>query len=613
MTALAWTVLGQVSHTSAERERAAIWETHSIQVQLQTQLLLAAVEAAETGQRGYLLSGEHRYLDPYDEGAAVAQSRMDELQRLTADNPAQQARLAEVERLMRERLDLLATVLTAAEHGRRADAVRLVREGRGREVMDKLRAELDVVWRDESRLLGKRRAASQRAIAAERRSSQMVAILAAGLILALLGLALSAVGARKETLKKANELEVSRRVRDELEVRIAEAIEAQRRSEAALRQSQKMEAIGQLAGGIAHDFNNMLAVIIGSIEIAQRRLAEGQPDIGRYLSNAMDGARRAASLTQRILAFSRQQPLAPKVVNINRLVSDMSELLHRTLGEQIKLETVLASGLWTTNVDAHQLESILLNLAVNARDAMPEGGSLTVETGNAYLDDAYVALHDGIKSGQYVYVAVTDTGAGMAPDIIARAFDPFFTTKPVGKGTGLGLSQVFGFVKQSGGHIKIYSEVGQGTCVKAYLPRWVGDRPADEPVRRVAEIPRGDAAELVLVVEDDDRVRAVSVEALRDLGYTVQHASNAREALERLAATPAITLLFTDIVMPDMNGRQWAAEARTRAPRLKVLYTTGYTRNSIVHNGILDADVAFLPKPFSLDQLAAKVREVLDS
>jgi PAS domain S-box-containing protein len=397
-----------------------------------------------------------------------------------------------------------------------------------------------------------------------------------------------------------------------LEQRVEEEVAERSRAEEALRQSQKMEAVGQLTGGIAHDFNNMLAVVIGGLNLLQRRLAKGDTDIGKYIEAAMDGASRAATLTQRLLAFSRQQPLAPEPLNANKLVSGMSELLTRTLGENIRIETVLAAGLWQTHTDPGQLESAILNLAVNARDAMVEGGRLTIETANAHVDDDY-ARDSEISVGQYVLICVTDTGSGMTPEIISKAFDPFFTTKAVGKGTGLGLSQVFGFVRQSGGHVKIYSELGHGTTVKVYLPRFYGE--AAPTARRRSDAPAGAgrAQEIILVVEDEERVRNYTVEALRDLGYTVVHASGGPEALRLIEAGQDVTLLFTDVVMPDMNGRQLAEAAVTKLPKLKVLYTTGYTRNAVVHNGTLEPGTNFLPKPFGIDQLAAKVRTVLDS
>ncbi|HEX8485304.1 hybrid sensor histidine kinase/response regulator [Sphingomonas sp.] len=385
------------------------------------------------------------------------------------------------------------------------------------------------------------------------------------------------------------------------------------RTQETLRQSQKMEAVGQLTGGIAHDFNNMLAVVIGSLDLLGRRLGTADARAIRYVEAAAEGARRAATLTQRLLAFSRQQPLQPRTVDANRLVATMSDILRRALGSDVRLETVLAGGLWRTHVDPNQLENVILNLGVNARDAMPHGGRLTIETQNGHLDTLYVAEHLGVPAGQYVVIAVTDTGSGMPPEVIAKAFDPFFTTKPVGKGTGLGLSQVYGFVKQSGGHVKIYSEPGEGTTVKIYLPRIaVEDVPAGDPVTP-AVVPLGYRDEVVLVVEDEPAVRQLSVDALNELGYRVLQADGAAAALQMLAAHPEIVLLFTDIVMPDVNGAKLAEEARRRRPGLKVLFTTGYTRNAVVHNGVVDQGVELIGKPFGIEELAAKVRQVIDA
>jgi PAS domain S-box-containing protein len=396
-----------------------------------------------------------------------------------------------------------------------------------------------------------------------------------------------------------------------LEQRVAEEMAERGRAEEQLRQSQKMEAIGQLTGGIAHDFNNMLAVVIGGLNMMQRRLAKGDTDVGRFVEAATDGAKRAASLTQRLLAFSRQQPLEPSVIDPNKLVASMTDLLTRTLGEQIEVETVLLARLWRTFADPLQLESAILNLAVNARDAMPEGGKLTIETANVAIDDAG-AKEFAVPAGQYVMLAVTDTGAGMSAEVIEKAFDPFFTTKSVGKGTGLGLSQVFGFVRQSGGHVKLYSEEGVGTTVKIYLARHYG---ADAPreITKVTASTEGGKGEIILVVEDEERVRNYSTEALRELGYTVVSAAGGAEALGLIDAGQYVDLLFTDVVMPGMNGRQLAEKASAKLPKLKVLFTTGYTRNAVVHNGVLDPGTSFVQKPFSVDQLAAKVRTVLDA
>ena len=388
--------------------------------------------------------------------------------------------------------------------------------------------------------------------------------------------------------------------------------EAARRAaaEETLRQSQKMEAIGQLTGGIAHDFNNLLTVIIGNLDIALRKCADAA--LERPLRNALIGGQRAAQLTQKLLAFSRRQPLSPRPVDANRLIAGMSDLLRRSLGEKIDIQTVGGAALWRTEVDTAELEAALLNLAINARDAMPDGGKLTIETTNVHLDEDYVRTLDGVKAGQYVLISVTDSGEGMTPEVMEHAFEPFFTTKKEGQGTGLGLSQVYGFVRQSGGHLKIYSEKGHGSTVKIYLPR----RVPDDADNDVPTQPRtnGGAGEAILVVEDDEGVRSYTGEILHELGYRVLLAPDAKDAL-RFIEQPErhIDLLLTDMVMPGLNGRQLADAARAIRPGLPVLFMTGYSRNAILHQGRLDAGLALIQKPFGRDALAAKVREVLDA
>jgi CheY-like chemotaxis protein len=342
----------------------------------------------------------------------------------------------------------------------------------------------------------------------------------------------------------------------------------------------------------------------------QRKLSRGDMDVGRYIEGAMDGARRAASLTSRLLAFSRQQQLAPEPLDANALIQGMRDLIVRTLGAGIKVETVLAPGLWPTMVDANQLESAILNLAVNARDAMEQGGALQIETANVQVGEG-LATEYAIAAGDYVTISVADTGVGMTQEVMAKAFDPFFTTKPVGKGTGLGLSQVFGFIRQSGGHVKIRSEPGAGTAVSIYLPRsLVGDAAAERKL--AGEVAHG-MGEIVVVVEDEERVRAHSVEALKELGYTVIEAKSPVDALRMIESGMPMALLFTDVVMPEMNGRQLAERAARIRPGLKVLYTTGYTGVGGLSNGLLDPGMVFVAKPFTLEQLAQKVRQVLDS
>jgi PAS domain S-box-containing protein len=382
------------------------------------------------------------------------------------------------------------------------------------------------------------------------------------------------------------------------------------------RQAQKMESIGQLTGGVAHDFNNLLTIIIGNLETLQRNLnaTELAPVelLKRSADNAMRGSRRAESLTQRLLAFSRQTPLTPKPIDIGHLVGGLSDLLRRTLGERVTVETVLGGGLWRASVDPNQLEVAIINLAVNARDAMPEGGKLTIETANVYLDDNYAANQVEVAPGQYVMIAITDSGVGMPPEVLAKAFDPFFTTKDVGHGTGLGLSQVYGFAKQSGGHVKIYSELGDGTTIKLYFPR-VHAAASDWESDADPAVARGFATETILVVEDDSDVRSYGCDSLRDLGYDVIEAKDGHAALRVLDSNPQVKVLFTDVGLPGgMNGRQLADEARRRRPQLKVLFTTGYARNAIVHDGRLDPGVELITKPYTQAALSTKLRDILD-
>jgi PAS domain S-box-containing protein len=401
-----------------------------------------------------------------------------------------------------------------------------------------------------------------------------------------------------------------------LERRMGEEIARRSATEEALRQAQKMEAVGQLTGGIAHDFNNLLTVVTGNIDMAGGALTRaGFSDarVERALGNAQKGAERAAALTQRLLAFSRRQPLSPRPINLDKVVGGVSEMLNRTLGELVRLEVVTSPGLWTAEADPNQLESAILNLAVNARDAMPRGGKLTIETANVRLEEEYSAAHAEVAPGQYVVLSVTDTGIGMNRETVTRAFEPFFTTKEVGKGTGLGLSMVYGFVKQSGGHIKVYSEEGEGTTIKIYLPRLMSGN-GEEEAPAPAILDRAGGQRVILVVEDDDDVRTYSTDCLRDLGYRVIEAHDGPAALRVLnrAGQPP-DLLFTDVVMPGMSGRELVDEARKIFPKLKVLYTSGYTRNAIVHGGRLDAGVEMIAKPFSPASLAQRVRDVLDA
>jgi signal transduction histidine kinase/DNA-binding response OmpR family regulator len=380
------------------------------------------------------------------------------------------------------------------------------------------------------------------------------------------------------------------------------------RAEEMVRQTQKIEAIGQLTGGVAHDFNNLLQMIRTNLDLLAGDVA-GNSRAEERLRNALVGTERGARLTQQLLAYARRQPLAPVVTNLGRLVGEMTDLLRRTLGETIEIETVVAGGLWNTLVDPGQVENAILNLAINARDAMPMGGKLTIELANSSLDDAYAADHSEVTPGQYVMLAVTDTGTGMPPEVAARAFEPFYTTKGEGKGTGLGLSMVYGFVKQSGGHAKIYSEPGHGTTVKVYLPR------SKRPEERPAVGPLGPATggtEGILVVEDEPAVRRAAVDMLKELGYRVLEAENGENAMSVLTSGAGVDLLFTDVVMPGpMTSRELARQAEARFPGLAVLFTSGYTENAIIHHGRLDEDVHLISKPYGRDELAHKIHATL--
>jgi signal transduction histidine kinase len=420
-------------------------------------------------------------------------------------------------------------------------------------------------------------------------------------------------GARKDVSATSLRLQ---QLNATLEQRVSEEIARRNEVEAALRQAQKLEAIGQLTGGVAHDFNNLLTVIMGGLDTIGRQLASMAevPQFARIMraqGMAQHASQRAATLTARLLAFSRRQALDPKSIDVDRLLGGMTELLKSTLGEQIRLEIVGNAGLWSAFADASELEHAILNLVVNARDAMPGGGRLTIETGNTWLDEDYVAtLPEPVPSGQYVLVAVTDTGTGMDKGTVDRVFEPFFTTKELGKGTGLGLSQVYGFVRQTGGHIRIYSEPAHGTTVKIYLPR---SHITPEQEHRMPSATLLHGNEAILIVEDHDDLRAYSSGVLRDLGYQVFEAADGASAIGFLESSRSIDLLFTDVVLPDgLHGRNVADHAQRLHPTIKVLFTTGYTRNAIVHNGRLDAGVHLLSKPFTFRGLAEKVRKVLD-
>ena len=689
--------------------------SHTFEVIAAATRLDRSVQDAERGQRGFLITGNNSYLEPYEAGVRAIPGRLEDLRRLTGDNPDQEPHLGTLDKEIRAKLAELKTTIELRRAQGFDAARRLVETNAGAIAMSAITGQIDAIIINEDQHLEKRQAA----LAQLTRTSVLTSAVAAALALGVIGFgalllyrAYERILGSQASLQRSEErfrllvsgvrdyaifmldpagyvaswnegaervigyrtseiigtpysqffppeqvaagtpshlLEVAAtagsaeeegwRVRKDGSRFWASAVitalrdpsgdlrgfakvvrdiserrrqqEALDESRAALAQLQKMEAIGQLTGGVAHDFNNLLQSILGSVELLQRPGGLSDPArASRLLETAQRAGERGAALTLRLLAFARRQPLAPQVIDVNKLVGAISDLLHRTLGETIDVETVSAAGLWRTNVDPNQLENAILNLAVNARDAMPRGGKLTIETGNTWLDDEYAATHAEVTPGQYVMVAISDSGEGMSEEALARAFEPFFTTKPEGRGTGLGLAQVHGFVKQSGGHIKLYSELGTGTTVKIYLPRYVQtDQPS--PVSDDTEVNSRQGRASVLLVEDDEDVRLFGAEALQTLGYSVYQAAESKTALRIIEDHPEIALLFTDVGLPGLNGRKLAQEALMRAPHLKILYTTGYARNAIVHNGILDVGVNLLAKPFTTEALGRKLEQIL--
>ncbi len=646
-----------------------------------------AIQDAERGQRGFLITGREAYLEPYTRAKERLPQLMIELQQASVASPDQQPRLLRLESDVTTKMNELAATITAMQQQGYGAAKAIVNTNAGLVSMAAVRSDLRAIMDAANVRLGAR---LQRAETSDQRISltfvlgsivAAVALLAGAFLLEgayrraamserLLRATLDSVregvaafdargrlrvwnhpfvamsGVAGGELRRGTplsgeiaktgvltELEASGRPanRSILVERRGErgaAIEVfrnptpdgghvttlldvtgRRQAEEALRQAQKLEALGQMTGGIAHDFNNLLTIIIGSLELLRRSVGRDGKAIER-VDMVMVAAERAARLTRQLLAFARRQPLQPEIVNLGHLMQELLPLIRRAVGESIAVECVAAGGLWNTTVDGSQFQSAVLNLAINGRDAMPDGGKLTIEVGNAALDDAYAARHAEVDPGQYVLFAITDTGRGMDADTAARALDPFFTTKPAGEGTGLGLPQVYGFVKQSGGHLKIYSEAGEGTTIKLYLPRGFGEETA-QPGRVPALAVTG--TETVLLVDDDEIVRATVGSMLEELGYAVLSAASGAEALSIIEADARIDLLFTDVVMAGpIGGRKLAERAVAIRPALKVLFTSGYTENAIVHNGRLDSGVELLSKPYGRDVLAAKIRRVLD-
>lgn len=557
------------------------WVKHSLFVRSALLKALSTLQDAETNQRGFLLTGDDTFLSVYRAASDRIPVDLQTLEGELADNPIQIARFRKLRWIVDNKLLLLAKDLVdRPSPGRRT--IRSDDLGTGKKLMDSAGAVVGEMTDEENRLLEARDAGAQRTAAL---------VQSATIITIMLAFWLGWV--------------------------ILKECERREQAEEQLRQSQKMEAVGQLTGGIAHDFNNMLAVVVGCLNLLKRKLNLADPGLDELIEKAMEAVERAANLTHRLLAFSRQQPLVPQVIDLNKLVANMAEVLRRTLGESIQVETNLASALWRLSIDPNQLENALLNIAVNARDAMPNGGKLTIETTNATIGDTYARQQMDVPEGQYVLLAITDTGVGMSDELIKKAVEPFFTTKMPGKGTGLGLSQVYGFISQSGGYLKIYSVLGCGTTVKIYLPRYAGED-EETPVTpmlvkaKPTSLPTGKAEEAIVVVEDDGRVRSVVVGMLRELGYNVMDTADAKKALQILQTICPVSLLLTDIVMPDMNGRTLSEEARMLQPDLKILFITGFSGDIVIQNGMVDRGVNFLPKPFTLEQLATKVREVID-
>jgi signal transduction histidine kinase len=603
VTALALvTLIGLQAYEAIARPRQlatdAAWVNHTFEVIAATQRLHSVARDTERAQRGYLLTGAAAYLEAFERQAGRCTELLAQLRQVTLDNPEQQRRMPNIAVALDAWLaEQRNTVEVYQQEGPEAAQ----RTMSGRADFDTLRTVDDLIRAtiaNERELLARR----QRQTEEDQREVGRVALATSAL-----GLGLLAVGVWL-TVMAFHNARVSERRRREMEQHLGEQL---LQTQVALAQTQKMEALGQLTGGVAHDFNNVLHVIKNAVSIVQLRSRETDSGISPYLEMISRNTDRAASTTARLLAFARQQVLDPRPTDLNKIVSVMADLLRHLLGESVGMETVLGGGLWPVTVDQNQLETAIVNLAVNARDAMSASGKLTIETSNAFLDEAYAQVQPEVAPGQYAMIAVSDTGVGMSPEVVARAFDPFFTTKETGRGTGLGLSQVFGFVKQSGGHVKIYSELGQGTTVKMYFPRLTTGA-AEQPAQ-IGTAPGAGTGESILLVEDNDDVRAFTADVLRQLGYRVTTAPDGRAALSVLEKVDGFDLLFTDVGLPKgMSGRELAGQAQERWPGIKVLYTTGYARNSIIHHGRLDPGVELLLKPFTQSSLAAKVRRVLD-
>jgi signal transduction histidine kinase/ActR/RegA family two-component response regulator len=654
--------------------------------------LSEAIQDAERGQRGYLITGRDAYLDPYNSARVRLPQLLGDLQQAIVDRPEQQRRLLTLQGDLTTKMNEMdATIAKRREQGFNA-AQALVNTDAGRIAMAAVEADIDAIM-DAANTRLQTRLSTAESLEQRVTLTFMIgsAIAAAALIIGAVLLARayrrSAISERllqatldsvregvaafdtelrllvwnqafarmlklpRGTLRRGKTLPAGRtseidrfselfetldaEVKRTGRAALMEAKEAdgrsleifhspaedggfvttfldrteQRQTEEALRQTQKLEALGQMTGGVAHDFNNLLTVIIGAASLLRRAVGKDAQALQR-IDMVIVAAERGARLIQQLLAFARRQPLEPTIVNLGAIMTEVLPLVRRAVGEKVAVECVTSGGLWNTTIDATQFQTAVLNLAINGRDAMPDGGKLTIEVANAALDEAYAARHAEVEPGQYVMFAITDTGKGMDAATAMRALEPFFTTKPAGQGTGLGLPQVYGFVKQSGGHLKIYSEVGEGTTIKLYLPRNLGQE-SSQP-RQTPALPLT-GTETILLTDDDEIVRATVAAMLENLGYDVITASSGAESIAILENGTAIDLLFTDVVMPGaVSGRKLAERAVEINPAIKVLFTSGYTENSIVHNSRLDLGMEFLGKPYDRERLAMKVRRVLD-
>lgn len=589
-------------YRAEKRADAAV--IRALEVQARLDMVMARTLAVLLGESRYLLVTDSRFVARFEAGQRILYAELAALREHVIDDPKQAPAARALARCWRDRLQSTVQRIRLAQAGKIEAARASMRAVINRPVTTRCLEIMAAMKRVEEQHFAERKIVAERQ--AKLFAIWLLSCSAAVLTLALWFTRTALAGARAVAAR-----------RDELAVanaRLHEEAASREAAEAQLRQLQKMESIGQLTSGIAHDFNNMLAIVIGSLDLARRRIEKDIKRAQEHIDAAMAGAQRAAQLTSQLLAFGRRQPLAPSALDASQLLRRLSELLRRTIGSKIDFQIDPGAGLWPIYADVGQLESALVNLCVNARDAMPDGGKLIVRTANVQLEADYAKSHPDVLPGDYVVLSVEDSGAGMADEVRERAFEPFFTTKGMGKGAGLGLSQVYGFVRQSGGHVAIDSQIGRGTKVCLYLPRYGGKvattqswQPGPE-----ARLPGARDSEIILVVDDEERVRQLAVDALRELGYIVLQASGGEAALGLLEGQPRIDLMLTDVLMPGISGTQLAQQVEKLRPEIRLLYMSGYPSDGIVNDGMLAEGVALLPKPFTVAQLALRVRQMLD-